>query len=102
VNGTPPCRSPDDPSQSIGTNRFINELLALRVIHNPRMRALFRNLGYSFFFILALIWLFKDPIQPLKINSALNLIDHDYPTPSAAPHHPHPRQYLPEKYAARQ
>jgi len=77
-----PVRSPDDPTQSVGANRFINELLALRVIHNPRMRAFFRNLGYSFFFLLALIWLFKDPIQPLKINSTLSLIDHDYPTPS--------------------
>lgn len=77
-----PVRSPDDPTQSVGANRFINELLALRVIHNPRMRAFFRNLGYSFFFILALLWLFKDPIQPLTINSTLNLIDRDYPNPS--------------------
>jgi len=77
-----PVRSPDDPTQSVDANRFINELLALRVIHNPWLRAFFRNLGYSFFFILALLWLFKDPIQPLQINSTLGLIGHDYPTRS--------------------
>jgi len=57
-------------------------LLALRVIHNPWLRSFFRNLGYSFFFILALLWLFKDPIQPLQLNSTLGLISHDYSTPS--------------------
>jgi len=74
-----PVRSIGDPTQTIGANKFINELLALRVIHNPRIRAFFRKLAFSFFFILFLLFLFKDFIQPTALNKAIGLIDHDYP-----------------------
>jgi hypothetical protein len=74
-----PIRSIDDPAQTIGANKFINELLALRVIHNPRIRAFFRKAAFSFFFILFLLFLFKDFIQPTALNRAVGLVDRDYP-----------------------
>jgi len=74
-----PIRSVDDPAQTIGANKFIHELLALRVIHNPRIRAFFRKAAFSFFFILFLLFLFKDNIQPTALNRALGLVDRDYP-----------------------
>jgi hypothetical protein len=74
-----PIRSIDDPAQTIGANKFINELLALRVIHNPRIRAFFRKAAFSFFFILFLLFLFSDNLQPTALNRALGLVDRDYP-----------------------
>ena len=74
-----PIRSVDHPSQLVGADKFINELLALKVIHNPVIRAFFRNTGLSFLFLLFLLFLFKDIVQPMGINQKLGLIDHDYP-----------------------
>ena len=74
-----PVRSIENAAEQVGANQFIDELLARRVIHNPRIRAFFRHLGLTILFILFLLFLFKDSIQPLGINKTLGLVDRDYP-----------------------
>src|SRR6185437_15909671 len=59
-----PIRSAEDPARAANADRFINELLALKVVANPRIRAMFRGLAVTFFFLLLLLFLFKDSIQP--------------------------------------
>ncbi len=75
-----PIRSAEDPTRVAGADRFINELLARKVIANPRIRALFRNLAASFFFLLVLLYLFKDNLEPTALNASLGVFDRDYPT----------------------
>jgi hypothetical protein len=75
-----PIRSAEDSARAANADRFINELLALKVIANPRLRALFRNLAASFFFLMLMLVLFKDEIQPTAANRALGLVTRDYPT----------------------
>jgi len=75
-----PIRSAEDPAKAASADRFINELLALKVIADPRIRALFRNLSATLFFILLLLYLFKDEIQPTALNRSLGFVTRDYPT----------------------
>lgn len=70
-----PVRSVDSPDREVGAERFMNELLALRVISDPKIRLFFRNASLGVFMLLLLLWLFKDPIQPVGGW----LIDRDYP-----------------------
>lgn len=74
-----PVRSAEDSRRIANADRFINELLALKLVANPRIRAFFRNMAASFFFVLLLLYLFKDSIQPTGLNAALGLVDRDYP-----------------------
>ncbi|HVU54157.1 MAG TPA: hypothetical protein VHD83_03840 [Puia sp.] len=73
-----PVRSIDNPTKSIAPNKLLNELLAMRVIHDPRIRSYFRNAGVSCFAVLCLLFLFKDIIQGRGIDKTLGLIDRDY------------------------
>jgi hypothetical protein len=75
-----PVRSAEDPARAANADRFINELLARKVIADPRIRALFRNLSAGFFFVLLLLYLFKDNIEPTGFNASLGLLNRDYPT----------------------
>ncbi|MBN8852842.1 MAG: hypothetical protein BGO55_03705 [Sphingobacteriales bacterium 50-39] len=73
-----PVRSLDNAAKSVGPNKFLNELLAMRVISDPKIRSYFRNAGVSSFAVLCLLFLFKDIIQGWGINRTLGLIDRDY------------------------
>jgi len=73
-----PIRSPDNPSKSVAPNKLLNELLAMRVISDPKIRRYFRNAGVSCFALLCLLFLFKDIIQGWGINQTLGVIDRDY------------------------
>lgn len=73
-----PVRSIDNPSRSVAPNKLLSELLAMRVISDPRIRSCFRNAGISCFAILCLLFLFKDIIQGWGINQTLGLVDRDY------------------------
>jgi hypothetical protein len=75
-----PIRSAEDPNHTAGAERFIQELLALKVIANPRIRTVFRTLSASLFFLLLLLYLFSDNLQPTALNASLNLVTRDYPT----------------------
>jgi hypothetical protein len=75
-----PIRSAEDPTLAANADRFINELLALKVIADPRIRTLFRNLAATLFFLLLTLYLFKDEIQPTALNRSLGLVTRDYPT----------------------
>jgi hypothetical protein len=73
-----PVRSIDNPSKSVAPNKLLNELLAMRVISDPKIRRYFRNAEVSCFAVLCLLFLFKDIIQRWGINQTLGLIDRDY------------------------
>jgi len=73
-----PVRSIDNPSRSIAPNKLLNELLAMRVISDPRIRSYFRNAGISCFAVLCLLFLFKDTIQGSGVNQTLGIVDRDY------------------------
>ncbi|HVV02943.1 MAG TPA: hypothetical protein VHC96_01925 [Puia sp.] len=73
-----PVRSIDNPSRSVAPNKLLSELLAMRVISDPRIRSYFRNAGVSCFAVLCLLFLFKDTIQGWDINQTLGLVDRDY------------------------
>lgn len=77
---TTPVRSAEDSSRAANADRFINELLARRLVANPRIRTLFRNIAASLFFVLLLLFLFKDSIQPMGLNAALGMVSRDYPS----------------------
>ena len=73
-----PVRSTDNAARTVGPNKFLNELLALRVISDPRIRTYFRNAGVSCFALLLLLFLFKDTVQGWGVNKVLGLVDRDY------------------------
>jgi hypothetical protein len=73
-----PVRSLDNASRSVGPNKFLNELLAMRVISDPGKRRYLRNAGISCFALLSLLFLFKDNVQGWGINRTFGLVDRDY------------------------
>jgi len=73
-----PVRSPEHPSRPASADRFMQELLALRIINNPRIRAVSRNAAMICFFLLFLLILFKDAVQPMSINKKLSMVQRDY------------------------
>jgi hypothetical protein len=75
-----PLRSVDDPQKPVDANRFLNELVARRVISDPRIRAFFRNAALVCGLLLLLLILFKDNIAGLGINKTLGVIETDYHT----------------------
>lgn len=73
-----PLRSTENADSRVGAARFMNELLALRVISDPRIRAFFRNAAVGFFMILLLLYLFKDNMVGWGGNKTVGFIERDY------------------------
>lgn len=73
-----PLRSMEDPSRQVGAERFLDELLALKVIHDPRIRRGFRNAAMACWLALGLLFLFKDDIAGTAVDRVLGLMDQDY------------------------
>jgi len=73
-----PLRSTENGDRRVGAGRFMNELLALQVISDPRIRAFFRNASMGFFMILLLLYLFKDNMVGWGINKTVGFIEREY------------------------